>query len=83
MGAARRAIVDLTAHGVEMAAEAETCEIEITPEMIEAGIEEFCGFDSRFESDEDAVVRIFKAMITVTTGTTANCRRFSMRAYQA
>jgi len=38
-------------------------EIEITPEMIEAGLREFYKYDSRFDPEEEAVVRIFNAMI--------------------
>jgi hypothetical protein len=37
-------------------------EIEITPEMIEAGVLEFLSFDSRFDSEEDAVTLIYQAM---------------------
>jgi len=40
-----------------------TDEIEITPEMIEAGLHEFYTYDSRFDPEEDAVSRIFRAMI--------------------
>ena len=35
---------------------------DITPEMIEAGVEAFHFGDTRFESEEDIVVRIFQAM---------------------
>lgn len=37
-------------------------DIEITPEMIEAGVEVFCGYDSRFEGPEDVVVEIYEAI---------------------
>jgi hypothetical protein len=37
-------------------------EIEITAEMIEAGCAEIASFDRRYESDEDAVERIYRAM---------------------
>lgn len=37
-------------------------ETEITPEMIEAGRREFTGFDSRFDTPEDAVCEIYLAM---------------------
>lgn len=37
-------------------------EIEITPEMIEAGVCAFYEFDSRFDGAEVAVARIFQAM---------------------
>ena len=40
-----------------------TDEIEITPEMIEAGLEEFGTYDSRFDVEEDVVKRIFLAML--------------------
>lgn len=40
-------------------------EIEITPEMIEAGTLELAGFNQDFESDEDAVCRIYRAMVAV------------------
>jgi hypothetical protein len=33
-------------------------EIEITPDMIEAGVREFCGYDPRFEQPEDIVPEI-------------------------
>jgi hypothetical protein len=38
-------------------------EIEITPEMIEAGAEELCTFNSDFESHEKAARRIYRAMV--------------------
>lgn len=37
-------------------------EIEVAPEMIEAGAEEFLSFDSRFEVEDDCVVRVYEAM---------------------
>ena len=37
-------------------------EIEVTPEMIEAGVSEFCSFDRRFDDEAEAVRRIFLAM---------------------
>jgi hypothetical protein len=36
---------------------------EITPEMIEAGALEFARYDPRFDSDEEAAIRIFRAMV--------------------
>jgi hypothetical protein len=42
-----------------------TDEIEITPEMIEAGVSELCAYDHRFESMEGCVERIFTAMIAL------------------
>jgi hypothetical protein len=38
-------------------------EIEITPEMVEAGAYELASYNTDFESVEDAVVRIYEAMI--------------------
>jgi hypothetical protein len=40
------------------------CDNEITPEMIEAGALEFARYDPRFESDEEAAVRIYQAMVS-------------------
>ena len=37
-------------------------EIEITPEMIEAGVAEFLAYDSDYERPRDAVVEIYLAM---------------------
>ena len=37
-------------------------EIEITEEMMKAGRREILSFDRRYESDEDAVMRIYRAM---------------------
>lgn len=37
-------------------------EIEITPEMLKAGIKAFMDYDSRFEQESDAVIEIFEAM---------------------
>ncbi len=39
--------------------------IEITPEMIEAGVREFCAYDPRFENPREVVVEIWKAMFAV------------------
>jgi hypothetical protein len=39
-------------------------EIEVTPEMIEAGACELAGFHPDFESYEDAAVSIYKRMVT-------------------
>jgi hypothetical protein len=38
-------------------------EIEITPEMIEAGVMAFCSFKSGMETSEEVVEEIFKKMI--------------------
>jgi hypothetical protein len=43
-------------------------EIKITPEMIQAGVEAFVGFDPRFETEEDVVPRVFLAMLTLWPG---------------
>ncbi len=37
-------------------------EIEITPEMIRAGVSVFADYDSRFERPSDVVPEIFRAM---------------------
>ena len=38
-------------------------EIEITPEMIEAGVAEFYEYDERFAPPEVAAIKIFLAMV--------------------
>ena len=38
-------------------------EIEITPEMIEAGALAFSAYDSRFEPIEVAALRVFQSMV--------------------
>lgn len=40
-----------------------SAEIEVTPEMIAAGIRVLCAYDSEFETREEGAARIFKAMI--------------------
>jgi hypothetical protein len=40
---------------------------EITPAMIEAGCQEFWGFDNQHESAEDLVKRIYHAMARAKT----------------
>jgi len=40
----------------------DTEEIEITLDMVEAGVEAFLSFDSRFNTEEEAVTWIFRAM---------------------
>ena len=45
------------------AANADVTEIEVTPEMIEAGVEALVGYDPRFDLEEDAVKKIFLAMV--------------------
>jgi hypothetical protein len=44
------------------AASAREEEIEVTPEMIEAGINAYCEWDSRFEETEGLVWQIYEAM---------------------
>jgi hypothetical protein len=39
------------------------CEIEITPEMIEAGVMAYVQRDDVFETQEEIVSRIFRAMV--------------------
>ena len=41
----------------------EVPEVEVTPEMIEAGLEEFTAYDDRFDRKEDEVRRIYEAML--------------------
>jgi 5-formaminoimidazole-4-carboxamide-1-beta-D-ribofuranosyl 5'-monophosphate synthetase len=50
-------------HDVSKRLRANTDEVEITNEMIMAGRQELLSFDRRYESDEDAVGRIYRAMI--------------------
>jgi hypothetical protein len=38
-------------------------EIEITPEMIEAGVVEFDCHSPKFDLEEDSVVRIYRAIV--------------------
>ena len=40
-----------------------TDEIEITPEMIEAGVVAYYASDRRFDTEDEIVTRIFKAMV--------------------
>jgi hypothetical protein len=42
--------------------------IEITPEMIEAGVEELSSYNLDFESMEDAVTRIYREMVLAQGG---------------
>jgi hypothetical protein len=39
-------------------------QIPVTPEMIEAGVMEYCAGKDWLEDNEDVVTRIFRAMIT-------------------
>jgi len=65
---AKTLIMHLTPHGTKSSPDAATAEAvagapgEITPEMIEAGLVEFLAFDDRFDLEEDAVAKIFRAM---------------------
>jgi hypothetical protein len=52
------------------ATDTETCEIEVTAEMIEAGRSELRAFNHDFEDDRDAVVRIYVAMVKAATSAT-------------
>jgi hypothetical protein len=52
-------------------------EIEVTPEMIEAGIAEFCSYDSRYERPRDAVASIFRAMANLTPKACSSAERRS------
>ena len=54
-------------------------EIEITPEMIEAGAQEFYAHDSRFESGEDTVRDIFAAMLEAGSLVKGQMRNFAKR----
>ena len=42
--------------------DSELDEIEVTPEMIEAGVTELVRFNPDYEAEADAVARIFRAM---------------------
>ena len=42
-------------------------EIEVTPEMIEAGTLAFVAYDYRFEPAEAAAVKVFQAMVAVSS----------------
>jgi hypothetical protein len=41
--------------------------IEVTAEMIEAGCAELAAFDNRYEAEEEAVERIYRAMAILTS----------------
>ncbi len=45
-----------------MTGQASADKIEITEEMIEAGVSELVGYSDKYESEEDAVIRIYRAM---------------------
>jgi hypothetical protein len=40
-------------------------EIEITPEMIEAGVEILFDYDAAFSNEKDIVAKIFRTMLSV------------------
>ena len=42
---------------------AENCRIEITPEMVEAGIAALVAYSPYFDLEEDAVISIYRAMV--------------------
>jgi hypothetical protein len=48
-----------------MSAKKHRREIEVTPEMIEAGERELASFDDRYSSLADGVEMIFRAMVSV------------------
>ena len=50
-----------------------TGEIEITPAMIRAGAREVARFNSDFHSEEDAAVRVYKAMLGARGRRDDNC----------
>lgn len=41
---------------------------EVTPEMVYAGVEAYCGFDERFESLQEMIGRVYCAMALMATG---------------
>jgi hypothetical protein len=41
---------------------AENCDIEITPEMIEAGLRVFFRYDSKFDDEEETIASIYRGM---------------------
>ncbi len=47
-------------------------EVEVTPEMIEAGCHEYLSYDERFERLSAAVVRIWRAMERARTSAPLN-----------
>ena len=53
-----------------MGCNVDVTEIEVTPEMIEAGADELSWFDPREDSSEQWVAAIFRAMIGANTSNT-------------
>ena len=53
-------------------------EVEVTPEMIEAGALEFAGRDEMFESFEEIVARIYRAMWRVAPTGRLEARRMGL-----
>ena len=43
-------------------------EIEITPAMIDAGVDEICSYNLEYETREEAVARIFEAVLLARKG---------------
>ena len=43
-------------------------DVNLTPEMVEAGVEAYCGFDERFESLQEMIGRVYCAMALMATG---------------
>jgi len=55
----------------DRAAGAPANEVEITPEMIEAGLKPLFNYDPDFSNEKDIVVEVFRAMLSVST---SHCR---------
>jgi hypothetical protein len=49
-------------------------ELQITPEMIEAGASIIRGYDSRFEDEETVAAEVFDAMLRVAAAPSADGR---------
>ncbi len=62
----------LAASGRLDAAGAPVDEIEITPEMIEAGLEKLFDYDHGFSNENDIVAEIFRVMLSASA---SRCRR--------
>jgi hypothetical protein len=56
----------------------EDCEIEITPEMIEAGTLELSTYSDMFESSEELVCRLFRALAEAQQGRENWLRRLGL-----
>jgi hypothetical protein len=56
-------MIDIHRQGADsIGAGAPAKEIEVTPEMLRAGVSALCRYDSEFESREEGAERIFLAM---------------------